>query len=37
LIYLAFRYVRGFAFVRYEHIGTVTPVTSGNFQCVTYK
>jgi len=26
LICLAFRYVRGFVFLRYEHIGTVTPV-----------
>ena len=26
LICLAFRYVRGFVFVRYEHSGTVTPV-----------
>ena len=26
LMCLAFRYIKGFVFVRYEHIGTVTPV-----------
>jgi len=26
LMYLSFRYVEGFRFLRYEHNGTVTPV-----------